>query len=351
MKERIQVTKRQHYVFRKYLKSWADTKARDPQLSVFDKHSKSFFRSGLMGVAQQNYFYEFKVLSEAEKMMAIILSTSRYEALNDNDPYFTIRQLDCINLEERIESSKSDSQYSSQYFIDLRRQLGEDKQSKYEEIGQEFIDYLLKEDVSFYSKIKERTEFMYFFIMQYIRTKAMRENLNDTFSNLQKDHDRLIRSLDFVSKKAKDHGIYFDREKAQRELENLEENMIFDHVSTFIIYTTVDELTYAFSHLNKLNLYIIKAHQDIKFITGDQPAINIHSPSPNSKEEVSDLEFYYPVSPDIGIILNFAGHQAWPDTLSKEQTLELNQKIFEAAHRQVYATDENAFHSGGIDLR
>jgi len=351
VKERIQVTKRQHYVFRKYLKSWADTKASDPQLSAFDKHSKRIFRSGLMGVAQQNYFYEFKVLSEAEKMMAIILSTSRYEVLNDNDPYFTIRELDGINLAERIESSKSDSQYSSQYFIDLRRQLGEVKQSKYEEIGQKFIDHLLKEDVSFYSKIKERTDFIYFFIMQYIRTKAMRENLNDTFSNLQKDHDRLIRSLDLVSNLAKDHGISFDREKAERELEDLDENMIFDHVSPFIIYTTVDELTYAFSHLKKLNLYVVKAHHDIKFITGDQPAINIHSPFPNSKEDVKDLEFYYPLSPDIGIILNFAGHEAWPDTLSKEQTLELNQKIFEAAHRQVYAIDENAFHSGGIDLR
>lgn len=348
MKERIQVTKRQHYVFRKYLKSWADTNTTDPQLSALVKDSKRTFRSGLMGVAQQKYFYEFKILTDVEKMIAIILSTSRYEALNNLDPYFTIRQVEEINFSEKIEASKSNGQYSSQGFTDQRRQLGEDKQSRYEEVGKKFIDLLLNEDVNFYSQDKERNDFIYFFMMQYIRTKAMRENLNNNFSNLRHDLGRLTRLLNFVSEKAKKHNIPFDKEKAKKELGDLDSHLIFDHVSPFIIYSTVDELTYAFSHLIKMNLYIVKSHQDIKFITGDQPAININSPSPGSQEEVGDLEFYYPLSPDIAIILNFPDHEVWPEFLSKNQTLELNQKIYEAAHLQVYATDDNAFNSGGI---
>ncbi|EZI34400.1 hypothetical protein BW31_01443 [Pantoea agglomerans] len=345
MKERMQVTKRQHYVFRKYLKSWADTNSRDPQLSTLDKNTKKTFRSGLMGVAQQNYFYELKVLSEVEKMVAIILSTSKYELLNDNDPYFTIREVEAINLAERIEASKPNSSYPSNYFNDLRRQLGEDKQSRYEEVGQKFIDLLLEEDANFYIDDRGRIDFTYFFIMQYVRTKAMRESLNNIFSDIKKDHSRLIRLIDFVSKKAKVHRIPFDKEKAQRELERLDDNLVFSHVSPFIIYSTVDELVYAFAHLNKMNLYIVKAHQDINFITGDQPVINIHFHSSCSHQEVNDLEFYYPLSPSTAIILNFPNHDEWPDNLSKEQTIELNQKIYEAAHRQVYAFNAYAFQS------
>lgn len=344
----MQVTKRQHYVFRKYLKSWADTSTSDPQLSALVKDSKRTFRSGLMGVAQQKYFYEFKILTEVEKMMAIILSTSRYEALNNSDPYFTIRQVEKINLAEKIEAAKINSQYTPQDFTDQRRQLGESKQSRYEEVGQKFIDLLLNENIEFYSQDEDRIDFIYFFIMQYIRTKAMRENLNEMFSNLRHDLDKLIRSLDFVSDAANNNNIPFDKNKAKKELENLDSHLTFDHVSPFITYSTVDELTYAFAHLTKMNLYIVKSHPDIKFITGDQPAINIHSPSPNSQKEVGDLEFYYPLSPNIAIILNFPDHEAWPELLSKKQTLELNQKIFEAAHIQVYATDDNAFKSGGI---
>ncbi len=348
MTDRIHVTKRQHYVYRKYLKSWADTNTSDPQLSALVKGSKRIFRSGLMGVAQQNYFYEFKVLTEVEKMMAIILSHSRYNVLNHADPYSIIREIEKINTAEKYESSNKNSNYSHQYFTDLRRQLGENMQSKYEEVGQEFINLLLDEDISFYNTDDGRIGFVYFFIMQYIRTKSMRESLNNTFSDLSGDLDRLVGLLDEISKKAHMHDILFDKEKAEKELKDLDSNLDFNNVVPFITYTTVDELVYAFTQKNTMKLYIIKSHPEIKFITGDQPAINIHSPSPNDKKEVDDLEFYYPLSPDIAVILNFPDHQEWPKNLSKQQTMELNKKIYQAAHLQVYATDDNAFKISGI---
>lgn len=344
----MQVTRRQHYVFRKYLKAWADTKTRDPQLSVIDKKSKRTFRSGLMGVAQQNYFYEFKLLTEVEKMMVFILSTTKYQELNDFDPYSVLRDVEAINLKERLETAKSTSQYTPQHFTDERRQLGETKQSRYENIGQKFLDQLLRENVDFYCIDKDRNDFIFFLMMQYVRTKAMRESLNSTFSNINDDLEKLKRSVDFVNDLAMQYNIPFDKAKAEEELENLNANFNFDNVTPFIIYSTVDELTYAFAYLQKMNLNFIKAHPDIKFITGDQPVINIHSPSRNSQEEIYDLEFYYPISPMFGIILNFKKHEPWPEEISKEQTLELNKKIFEAAHLQIYAGEENDFRSGGV---
>ena len=348
MKERIQVTRRQHYVFRKYLKAWADTKKSDPQLCAMNKNSKGIFRSGLMGVAQQYYFYEFKVLTEVEKMMVVILSTSPYETLNNFDPYFTLREVEIINLKERVETAKSTSQYTPQHFIDERRQLGETKQSRYENVGQRFIELLLSENVNFYSIDKDRIDFIFFLMMQYVRTKAIRESLNSAFSNVHEDLERLKRSVDLVSALAIKNNIPFDKEKAEEELEDLNANLNFDKVTPFITYSTVDELTYAFAYMQKMNLNIIKAHPDIKFITGDQPVINIHAPSRNSHEEIDNLEFYYPLSPMIAIVLNFKDHDPWPEKISKEQTLELNNKIFEAAHLQVYAGDESDFRSGGI---
>ncbi len=348
MADRIHVTKRQHYVYRKYLKSWADTNTSDPQLSALVKDSNRTFRSGLMGVAQQKYFYEFKVLTEVEKMMAIILSHSRYNVLNHADPYSIIRNIEIINIAEKHQLSDKNSNYSHQHFTDLRRQLGENMQSKYEESGQKFIDLLLNEDISFYNTDDGKIEFIYFFIMQYIRTKSMRENLNNTFSDLSSNLDKLVRLLDEISRKAHEHNIPFDKEKAAEELNDLDSNLVFNNVVPFITYTTVDELVYAFTQKNRMELYIIKSHPEIKFITGDQPAINIHSPSPNYKKEVDDLEFYYPLSPDIAIILNFPDHQGWPKHLSKQQTIELNEKIYEAAHLQVYAANDNAFKASNL---
>ena len=48
----MQITKKQHYVWRFYLKPWTDSKE-----TIACCRNDKVFRSVLMGVGQENYFY------------------------------------------------------------------------------------------------------------------------------------------------------------------------------------------------------------------------------------------------------------------------------------------------------
>ena len=60
----MQITKRQHYVWRYYLAQWTDKQTVEGKL--FCCRNGKIFPSGLMNIGQENYFYKFIELSDAD---------------------------------------------------------------------------------------------------------------------------------------------------------------------------------------------------------------------------------------------------------------------------------------------
>jgi len=82
--------------------------------------------------------------------------------------------------------------------------------------------------------------------------------------------------------------------------------------------------------------------KDSKFITGDQPMLNNKSP-PASSVPPSQLEFYYPLSPELALLMSFDNNERFVSRqeLTPGQVDRYNQNIAAASSDQVYAQSES----------
>ena len=62
----MQITKRQHYVWRYYLAQWTDNRTVDGNL--YCCRNDKIFQTGLMNIGQENYFYKFNEISDSEAL-------------------------------------------------------------------------------------------------------------------------------------------------------------------------------------------------------------------------------------------------------------------------------------------
>ena len=65
----MNIVKRQHYVWRHYLLQWCVNQM------VYCLRDGKKFRSNLMGVAQERYFYEIEAMSDSELKLLRLLTT------------------------------------------------------------------------------------------------------------------------------------------------------------------------------------------------------------------------------------------------------------------------------------
>jgi len=92
-------------------------------------------------------------------------------------------------------------------------------------------------------------------------------------------------------------------------------------------------------------LILLENETDVPFITGDQPVINLLSPGTGEPPKL--LAFYYPVSPQLAVILDEAsertGYAARP--VSAHHVIALNRRIQAAAHAQVFGSSRDVLNS------
>jgi hypothetical protein len=94
-----------------------------------------------------------------------------------------------------------------------------------------------------------------------------------------------------------------------------------------------------------VNVSLLAAPSGSAFITGDQPVINTHATGLELEAIPDKLEFYYPVSPTIAVLIGMDPHGGESKTvhLEREEVVRFNQAIAAAAHRQIYAADAASF--------
>ena len=155
-------------------------------------------------------------------------------------------------------------------------------------------------DLSFYNDQKECIRFLHFLATQYMRTKGIKvrtiQMFGDTYGH---DLTRIWDIMSFMCAVEFSASLFVQRERRSVDL-------VHNRTST-------------------------------TFITGDQPVIDLLAKRPNA--EVEKVSLYYPLGPRVALLLTEVDEapQYATDTLTSAQVEELNKKMLENSHSQVFA--------------
>ena len=303
-----EVTKRQHYVWRKYLRAWSTSN--DQICSLLIKQNK-VVRVNLMGVAQSNYFYKMKELPPEqidfiEKYIRSIPPVVQGIAFDFLKCYKSYSEL---SFRYRTDpASLSHDMNTEEELRNIEIQTMEKIHGTIESFGEELVECDSAESLkSIVYDDEKYYQAMTFLCIQYSRTNAMRVRFED-----------LMR----------------ERPTVFSVVENAWP--LLSMISGF-------QICYGFMR-NNPSFYYIENHTGDPFITGDQPLINSVGEDVDSEGFAKDLVFYYPLSPNNAIIIEFNKEEGRPIHLisaDKDFVEKYNSLIVQNANSFVFANNSS----------
>jgi len=262
----MQVKKKHHYVWKKYLKSWSENR----QVPALIKKSKKIIKSNPEGLAQQRYFYALEEFTQEEEIILkeLVRLWSKESTLKINLEFYENfisysklkRLTKTIDLEDKKNSELKDKLNL------LRTNTMEDSHMILESFGKKLISIRKYEDLTFLDNEMEFFFTMIFISFQYLRTK-----------NMQLKTKSLTVKYDYLSPK-------------------------FLNFLPFIYATGVaDSLTYD----KQTRFIFLDNTSEVDFITSDQPLINNKINQLNDNGTIAQLEIYYPITPRIALLIHY----------------------------------------------
>ena len=256
------ITKHQHYVFREYLRSWAN--AKDQIWCSIDE--KEPYLINISNVAQGNYFYRTtNRISSLEKLLLYHI------AENVENQFMQKHQKSMINQYDKLLSVYQDLQVCcndgnmKEYVDSIIKQHEEKIQSAIESIGMVYYAKLKNKNLDFLKQDEEKAKFYYFVAEQYMRTKKIRDDLK-TITAPQIDINNIINPLTHIL--------------AQQ--------------TGYILYLPS----------NNYHTILLDNKSQIAFMTADQPVINTFVDYTKINKHTEKLELYYPISPEIAVLIS-----------------------------------------------
>ena len=155
-------------------------------------------------------------------------------------------------------------------------------------------------------KKNKSEEYYRLFLSQYFRTKIMRERVNKVIKEY----------LESVG----------DNESNP--------NNISFYLLTYDVPSIIAKKCKEFDE----EIKAVKASSSIKFITSDQPIINLKA-NYRFEEETNELLLFYPLSPDIALLIG-KGIDKYPDNLDDDTINELNSKMDAAKDKYLFFSSE-----------
>jgi hypothetical protein len=97
-----------------------------------------------------------------------------------------------------------------------------------------------------------------------------------------------------------------------------------------------------FLNRKRRKLALVHNQTDVPFVTGHQPAINLKANGVGAPEK--NLAIYYPISPQLALVLGDVDETSeFPaEGLTPAQASMLNQNVFKASYKQVFAQTEES---------
>lgn len=261
-----QLKKKQHYVWKKYLIPWCNNN----QIYASFKSSRKIIKTNIEGVAQERYFYALEEFTEEEE---IILKELIRLWSNDIVQPFIMEYYNIIVYFSKVTRSIKDDKLSKDNSVGLEKKLAslkantmEDMHTNFEKFGEKLIEVRKIEDLKFLDNERDLLTTMIYVSFQYLRTKNMREVVKP-----------VINKYSFLSEK-------------------------FINFFPFIYAPSIaNSLTYG----KNIKFIFLDNKTEIDFITTDQPIINAKKHVINDTGKVEQLDYYYPITPKIAIIIHY----------------------------------------------
>lgn len=291
------VTRRQHTVWRHYLRAWA------PDEQIWCAMKGKVFPSNLMGVGQERDFYRTQYVTADDLKLL-------QRMLIDPIKNPVVRELTGMWLEPLTRLQRMHAHLEAQGVQDLDERL-EPLYIEQEELLQGAIEsnaipllaQLLASDRFCLESDEDYHHFMHYMMVQYFRTSRIKQNL--------------IRSLD-----ASAPGY------VERTIGLLRHTM-----ATVTAWNLIDRRA-------TMRPYLLSNTSDVPLITGDQPVINTYAVYLPADEMPEKSEFYYPLSPTKALIVTEISSYT-SGTLTAASVAAFNKMMAHSAERQIFASEQS----------
>ena len=299
----MSIVKRQHYVWRHYLRPWADKES----IWAYLKETDKIIKSDLMGVAQEKYFYKLvDFTAEEEAFLVKYIEHSSPSLVKDLNFDFLRLFTSTGKLKKQLDATTNPAVDKDKYAEEIRKleiNLMEIGHGKMEALGQKLLAYRSLDDLKSLEEKDYLFEAIMFLCFQYFRTKSMRKSALQSFVG----------------------GLY---------------EVLADKSWNILSYVTATTLAKNIALDPNIKFIFIENDTANHFITSDQPVFNILNDQTNENGEVTHLEFYYPISPKHALTIHFRDDQVdkFVSKIADDTMINyFNKKVFDNADFFVFA--------------
>lgn len=277
--------KRQHYVWKRYLKPWVI------EGKIWCKRGDTIFNTSPENVALEKFFYYAEPLNEVEYNIILAI-------IHRADPTAFPTLINDLNL-YRAASETSE---------ETRKNFIEDHHSMIENSACTTLDQLYIKDRLFNKDEKVKANFCYFIGLQLTRTKKAMQASITALQN--------VPSLKEITGK-------YDVQKMEKVFSLLFADFFGNWMHS------------------KAKLFFLECPDDIEFIAGDQPVFNIHK-GKDLTTPPNTVELLYPITPKLSLFITENGNSKDRE-LNKHECIEINKKILSESYEQIFARKEDTF--------
>lgn len=293
-------TRRQHHVWRSYLDGWATNG------QIWCLQNGRVFDTNVINVAVERDFYKLRDLTDADILLIRAL-------MKDSPPpakQVLENFISMFGTFGRVRRSPLVANNSELLALLDREVISMEEKFHAHVEGniRPIFDAIRRKDLSFYNDPERCGQFCHFLSLQNLRTKGVQHRL--------------------FAKTTEQHGMSLERAW------NVLRHMMAVNAGGSLMLAR-----------NTRPLVMLENETDVPFITGDQPVINLLSPG--SGEPPRLLAFYYPVSPQLAVILDEVNERTGyaAGLVLADQVIALNRRIQAASHMQVFGSSRDVLDS------
>lgn len=296
------ITKKQHYVWRKYLNAWK-VNPDDKDIWTGFIQSKEVKKVALMSVAQSSYFYKLEVLTDEE----LEFLESYCKSLPSHVRQFANDILDAYTLftYQKRASVKIKTNQSNEHNLKvIEMNKFEAFHSWIETTGYDLLKCSSISDIKEIAR-NDIYEMLFFLMVQFTRTKSIKE--------------RVVNSM-----------------KSRANVQSVARKCwpFFNFVTALQSVEALRRINYRFVFVNNKS--------SVPFITGDQPIFNALGDIEDENEEVKDLELYYPMSPQTALVIACTSGDKFSEMdVDEKYVRERNKMIKNESLIHIFANDDN----------
>lgn len=293
--------KKHHYVWKEYLCSWTND---SQKIFTYLKSKDEVIHTNLIGVVQKRYYYSLEEFTLEEEIILheLVNTFSTKEALDINIELFKIYTA-YSRTKELIEKefAEKNSETKLQEILSLiKTNLFEEFHCKIENLGKKVINIKKFTDLKIFENTEYFLEAMIFICFQYLRTKKMKTGLESKFQN---------------------------------------SDIIIPKYTNLISIVMATSLAISLASKENIKFIFYENLSGLKFITSDQPLMNLKIDEKDEKGNIRDFELYYPINPMVAILIHFneQNEKYAHELIDLEKVKQLNSFVYEYAEEFVFA--------------